>query len=119
MQAHQSSKIRELRNALVADGLRTLDEQAQALGLSRSTAWTILKGTHKASGLSAMVINRILAAPQLPRLARVKILEYVEEKTAGIYGHNQKQRRRFTARLLIKLPDAHDAGYMNDFAKTP
>ena len=54
--ARQSNKIRELRLALRRAGLIGLDEQAQALGLPRSTTWKILKGGHKASGLSAMVI---------------------------------------------------------------
>lgn len=95
----QTAKISELRDALVAEGLLTLEKQAEALGLGRSTAWTILKAQHKASGLTATTIKRILAAPQLPRFARVKILEYVEEKARGLYGHNEIQRRRFNARL--------------------
>ncbi len=94
MKARQSSKIRELAEAVKSAGFLTLDEQAKALGLSRSTAWTIRKASHKASGLSASIINRMLAAP-----------EYVEEKTAGLYGGSRSQRRKFAARLSIeKLP---------------
>ena len=105
MKARQSYKIRELAKAIKCAGLVTLDEQAKALGLSRSTAWTIRKASHKASGLSASIINRMLAAPQLPPLARTKILEYVEEKAAGLYGGSRTQRRQFAARLSIeKLP---------------
>jgi hypothetical protein len=101
----QSSKIRELAEAVKSAGFLTLDEQAKALGLSRSTAWTIRKASHKASGLSASIINRMLAAPELPPLARTKILEYVEEKAAGLYGGSRNQRRKFAARLSIeKLP---------------
>jgi hypothetical protein len=37
----------------------------------------------------------MLAAPELPPLARTKILEYVEEKAAGLYGGSQHQRRKF------------------------
>jgi hypothetical protein len=74
MKARQTSKIRELGEALVASGLRTLDEQAKALGLPRSTTWTILRANHKASGLSATVINQTLSAPQLPPLVRATIL---------------------------------------------
>jgi hypothetical protein len=99
MKARQSSKIREIGDALVVMGLLALDEQARALGLARSTAWTILQANHKSSGLSATVINRMLAAPQLPPLARAIILEYVDEKVAGLYGHSKLQLRRFTARL--------------------
>lgn len=102
MKARQSAKIRELADAVQAAGFHTLDQQAQALGLPRSTAWTIRKANHKASGLSASIINRMLAAPQLPPLARSKIMEYVEEKAAGLYGGPAAARRRFAARLSIK-----------------
>src|SRR6266536_4128061 len=105
MKARQSSKIRELVEAVKSAGFLTLDEQAKALGLSRSTAWTIRKAGHKASGLSASIINRMLAAPELPPFARTKILEYVEEKAAGFYGGSWSQRHKFAARLSIeKLP---------------
>jgi hypothetical protein len=103
MKAQQSAKIRELGDALVAAGIFALDDQAEALGLSRSTTWTILKGNHKASGLSATIINRIFAVPQLPSLVRTKVLEYVEEKAAGCYGHSDTLRRRFVTRLSGKL----------------
>ena len=101
MKARQSSKIRELAQAVESAGFHTLDEQAKSLGLSRSTAWTIRRASHKSSGLSASIINRMLAAPELPPLARSKILEYIEEKAAGLYGGTGDQRRRFAARLTI------------------
>jgi hypothetical protein len=104
MKTRQSSKIRELAEAVESAGFLTLDEQAKALGLSRSTAWTIRKAIHKASGLSASIINRMLAAPELPPLARTKVLEYVEEKAGGLYG-SRSQRCKFATRLSIeKLP---------------
>jgi hypothetical protein len=102
MKARQSSKIRELAEAVKSAGFLSLDEQAKALGLARSTAWTIRKASHKASGLSASIINRMLAAPDLPPLVRSKILEYVEEKAAGLYGGSRSQRRKFAARLSIE-----------------
>jgi hypothetical protein len=95
--ARQSSKIRELRLALRRAGLIGLDEQAQALGLPRSTTWKILKG--KASGLSAMVISRMLSEPRLPPVVRTKILEYVREKADGLYGHGKRELLRFSARI--------------------
>ena len=100
MKARQSSKIKELGDALVVEGLVTLDQQADALGLSRSTTWTILKANHKASGLSATIINRMLAAPRLPMLARAKLLEYIGEKSAGLYGGSKIQLRRFANRVI-------------------
>jgi len=97
--ARQSSKIRELRIALRSAGLIGLDEQARVLGLPRSTTWKILKGDHKASGLSAMVVSRMLSAPRLPPVVRTKILEYVREKTDGLYGHGKRELLRFSARI--------------------
>ena len=41
--ATQCSKIRELRQALVEAGYLTLDQQAESLGLGRSTAWATLQ----------------------------------------------------------------------------
>ena len=97
--ATQCSKIRELRQALVKAGDLTLDQQTESLGLGRSTAWVILQGNHKSSGLSAATIKRMLTSQQLPPPARKILLEYVEEKLAGAYGHNQTQLRRFRERL--------------------
>ena len=95
----QSLKIGNVRDALINAGFTTLDQQAKALGLCRSTAWTIVRANHKASGLSANIINRMLSAPKLPRLVRARILEYVEEKAAGLYGHSALQARRFLGRI--------------------
>src|SRR5947208_776667 len=89
MKKRQAHKIRELGEALVSEGFLTLDQQATALELCRSTASTILRAHHKASGLSAAVINSMLAAPELPPRVRTKILEYVEKKIARSYGHSQ------------------------------
>ena len=108
--ARQSGKIRELRIALRSAGLIGLDEQARALGLPRSTSWKILKADHKASGLSAMVISRMLSAPRLPAVVRTKILEYVREKTDGLYGHGKREMLLFSARIGIpKTPSANAA----------
>jgi hypothetical protein len=102
MKARQNSKIRKIGEALHADGLLTLDAQANALGLCRSTTFTLLQGHHKNSGLSPALINRMLAAPQLPDSVRTIILEYVDERRAGLYGHSQQSVRRFTA--LVEEP---------------
>jgi hypothetical protein len=97
--ARQAIRIKELGTALAAAGLFTVDEQARALGLSRSTAWAVLKANHKTSGLAAGTINQMLSSPELPPRARVTILTYIEEKLAGLYGHNKTQLRRFAARF--------------------
>ena len=106
--ARQCAKIREIGEALCAAGYVTLDKQADALGLARSTAWTVLRADHKASGLTAAVLQRMLAAPKLPEAVREKLLEYVAEKSAGLYGHCANQRRRFLAALSMSVRTGGD-----------
>ena len=102
MKARQAAKLREIREALVADGVVGLTEQAAALGLSRSTAWTIVTGIHKGSGLSVRTINRMLAMPLLPPTVRSTILDYIKEKTAGNYGG--ARLRKFASRVVVLSP---------------
>jgi hypothetical protein len=74
-----------ISEALIASGYTSLDEQAEALGLSRSTTWTITKSKHKLGRLSAKTINRILKNPQTPADVRAVVLEYIvrRSKTAS------------------------------------
>jgi hypothetical protein len=95
LKTRQAAKLREIREALIAEGYDSLHDQASALGLSRSTTWSIVKSNHKSSGLSITTLNRMLAARRLPPLVRKKILEYVEEKSAGRYGGNKLRLRLF------------------------
>jgi hypothetical protein len=97
--ARQSCKIKEIGEALITAGFVSLGEQARALGLPRSTAWTVVAARHKASGLSSTIIKRMLTAPQLPSALRVRIVEYVRAKVAGLYGHSETQRHRFATQL--------------------
>jgi hypothetical protein len=92
MKARQSAKIRELWQALVKAGIGTLDKQAGVLGLSGSTTWAVLM-----SGVSAGLIKRLFASPQLPPSARTVLIEYVEENSAGICGHSQRRLSSFRA----------------------
>jgi len=99
----QRSKIGEIRAALVEAGFVALDEQAATLGLSRSTAWTILNPNHKSSGLSAQTISRILRSARLPGPARQRVFEYIQEKIEGLYGHTDRRRREFAECLMAAL----------------
>ena len=81
-------KIKEIGRTLAECGFVQLDEQAYALGLSRSTAWTVTRATHKTSGLTAMTINRMLATDHLPPKVRLKLLEYIAEKMSA-YGDQE------------------------------
>src|SRR5262245_12648745 len=102
LKARQAAKIRELWESVRTAGFRTVDEQAKVLGLSRSTTWTLRRANHKASGLSVSILNRMLSAPELPSVARTKILEYIEEKAAGLYGGSVNQLRRFAERVAVE-----------------
>jgi hypothetical protein len=95
----QRLKIKQIGAALYEAGHVSLSEQARVLGLCRGTTWTILRVKHKNTGLSAALINRMLEAPELPPSVRTKILEYVEEKACGHYGHAHSRRRSFMNRL--------------------
>lgn len=97
--ARQSAKLRELRQALIEDGYVGLCKQAAALGIRRSTAWVVLSGRYKASGLTASVIERMMSSPALPPRARAILEDYIEEKSAGLYGHDKKMVRAFRAKL--------------------
>jgi hypothetical protein len=99
MKDRQRAKIKELRHALVDAGLCTLDEQAATLGLSRSTTWAILQCNHKGSGLSASIINRMLESDRLPPSVRAKVLEYVQDKAAGLFGDADLPLRKFKSRM--------------------
>jgi len=95
----QRLKIEEIGTTLAECGFVALDEQAYVLGLSRSTAWTVLRGMHKSSGLSAMTINRMLATGRLPPRVRLKLLEYIAEKMSGAYGGQKHHLRAFESRI--------------------
>ena len=105
LKTQQRAKIEEFRAAVVRSGSLTLQQQAHALGLSRSTAWSVLRASHKNSGISASVITRMLASSHLPIAARQRLLEYVQDKIAGVYGHTDRRRRKFAANLPVKEMD--------------
>jgi hypothetical protein len=54
----------------------------------------------------------MLSSRELPPNVRFTILKYVEEKLAGLYGHNKKQLRRFAAFMV-------DATALTDFRTIP
>ena len=108
--ALQASKIREIGKALSAAGYEHIDSQAEALGLSRSTTWTVLQGNHKHSGLTAAVIHQMLESKNLPVSVRHKIIEYVMEKLSGHHGHSEKQILHFSRRIsTLRAPGKRGA----------
>ena len=75
--------LQQIREALVQSGYTKLDQQAKALGVHRSTAWTIVKTRHKLGRLSAKTTQRILANPDTPPSVRSVIQKYLAERSLG------------------------------------
>jgi hypothetical protein len=65
--------IQHIKEALIACGYTTLDQQSKALGINRSTAWTLIKTKHKLDRLSTKTTKRILANPELPSSVRALV----------------------------------------------
>lgn len=70
-----------ISEALIASGYTSLDEQAEALGLHRSTTWTIVKKKHKLGRLSTKTIDRILTNPETPAAVRTVVQHYAVQKS--------------------------------------
>ena len=62
--------LQRISEALIVSGHTSLDEQAKALGINRSTAWTIIKTKHKLGRLSTKTTKRILAIHIAPPFVR-------------------------------------------------
>ena len=92
--ARQVSKLEEIREALIGAGCNTNAKQAAVLGIGRSSTWAVLN-SDKRAGPSANVIKRILSSPNLPRAARRKVEEYIDEKIRGLYGHSERRSEAF------------------------
>jgi hypothetical protein len=86
-----SIELGRISDALVSSGYTSLDQQAQALGVHRSTAWTIVKNKHKLNRLSAKTIDRILKNPQTPPSVRRIVQQYASAR--GVTGHKKANQR--------------------------
>ena len=75
----RKTKIQDITEALISSGYTSLDRQAKALGLHRSTAWTIIRSRHKLGRLSTKTIERIITNPETPPLVLTAIQEYAVE----------------------------------------
>jgi hypothetical protein len=80
-----------IAEALVASGHTSLDDQAKALGLPRSTTWTIIASKHKIGRLSNKVRARMLENPDLPALVRAA-LENAPQKATPVMAELRNQK---------------------------
>ena len=86
-------KIQHIADAIVAAGYISLDSQAKALGLKRSTAWTIIKTKHKLDRLSGKTTDRMLANLELPPPVRAVVQQYLAERSVAA-GRKRRRRQR-------------------------
>ena len=70
-----------ISQALIQSGYKSLDAQARALGLSRSTAWTVIKHHHKLGRLHSTTTAKMLANPALPDQVRAAVEAYLGSAT--------------------------------------
>ena len=98
-----TSKLAEIRDALISAGFDTTAKQAAVLGLSRSTAWVFLNRDNRA-GPSAKVVKRTLSSTKIPPSVRKKIEEYVKEKSLGLYGHGKEPNKSFRVAFQLIPP---------------
>jgi hypothetical protein len=96
----QQRRILEISEVLSRHGHSTVNQQAKILNVPRSTAWTILRPTHKHSGLTVRVLLKMLNSPELPPEARQKVLDYLHEKADGRFGSNRNCQRRFKTKAM-------------------
>ena len=82
-----SKELERISEALVSSGYISLDEQAKALGVVRSTAWTIVNNKHKLGRLSVKTIT------ETPPKVRTVVQEYVA-KTSPFNRRSSRSARR-------------------------
>ena len=75
-----ATNLQQIMAALVMSGYTTLDAKAKALGVHRTTAWTIIRSKHKLGRLNAKTIERMLANPNLPPSVRLVLQKYLAER---------------------------------------
>jgi hypothetical protein len=96
------SRIDNIREALVTSGYTSLDQQAKALGIHRSTTWTIIKNKHKLGRLSAKTTSRILANPETPPSVRAVVLRYLSERGESRPENQQHHSRPASDRTRVQ-----------------
>ena len=91
-----------ISEALIASGYTSLDEQAKALGINRSTAWTIIKTKHKLGRLSTKTTKRILSNPNTPPPVRAVVLQYLAERDPMRYDAASTRSVRHASRVNVR-----------------
>jgi hypothetical protein len=91
MKDARHNTLTAIAEALVKAGYTSLDAQAKALGLPRSTAWTVVACKHKLGRLSMNTTRRMLANHALPTEVRTVVEAYLGALHSKAVG--RKSRR--------------------------
>ncbi len=97
MTAVKTSKARlemlgRVAHLLREAGYTSLDAQAKALGLPRSTTHTIIRCQHKVGRLSKHVLDKMLSNPELPERVRAILQEYASSSEREIAAAMKRGR---------------------------
>jgi hypothetical protein len=103
-----SKELERISDALIS-GFISLVHQAKAVGLGRSTAWTIIKNKHKCGRLSVKTIKRILKNLDTPPRVRVIVEQYRSERFAGIRA-DRRTRANFRSGLVDQVRSVQAQG---------
>ena len=74
--------IQPIANAVIEAGFISLDAQAKALGVSRSTAWTIMKAKHKLRPFNSKTAHCILTNANTPVSVRELVQTMLEDRNS-------------------------------------
>ena len=80
---NRAISLQDISEALIECGYTKLDKQAKALGVHRSTAWTIVNVKHKLGRLSSKTTSRILENPETPPAVRNVVQQYQDERSVA------------------------------------
>ena len=94
MAVPEHEALAAIAKALVRSGFTSLDDQAAALGLPRSTAWTIVSGKHKRGRLHANTTMKLLANPSLPLQVRAAVEAYATSVDLFVISRTARRNRR-------------------------
>src|SRR5262245_41450550 len=92
MRGDRSIELDRISEMLISAGYISLDEQAKALGLGRSTAWVIVAKKYKVGRLNAKTIDRILKNTQTPPAVRLLVEQYVANRVSRASRPNRMLR---------------------------
>jgi hypothetical protein len=83
MRRKRAISLQDISEVLIGCGYTKLDKQAKALGVDRSTAWTIVNVKHKLGRLSSKTTSRILENPETPPAVRNVVQQYLDERSVA------------------------------------